>query len=156
MKVRHDDNSRSHHPDKPRTRRAPRVAVTVPSTTSPTRHCAPRDYFVTANLCFLSPAPPPPSGDHQNVLRACHVVSVLRVRLFRSLASACARNHAVFVPFLSDLFLPARYPLGPCVLLQMARCHSFLWPSPLSIYMWHFFIHSSFDGTQVAFKSLLP
>ena len=49
---------------------------------------------------------------------------------------------------LSDLVHLAYCPQGPSMFSQMARFHSFLWLSNISVYVcvYHFFIHSSIDG----------
>ena len=47
----------------------------------------------------------------------------------------------------SDLFHLAQYPLGPSMLSQMARCHSFLWLSDIPLYKHTpHLLYSSMDG----------
>ena len=41
---------------------------------------------------------------------------------------------------LSDLFHLAQYTLGPYILLQIIRFHSFLWLSNIWLYMYHYFL----------------
>jgi len=75
------------------------------------------------------------------------------------LESTCKWNHMVFVSvWLISLSL---IPLGPSMLLQMVKSHSFLWLNniPLYIYtivyLYHiFFIHSTIDGLLGCFHTL--
>ena len=94
----------------------------------------PQDNLVTTNFYFIpslySLIPPTPlvSGNYQNVLCIYESVSILLVCLFCFLDSIW---HLSF----SDLFHSAQYPLGPPLLPQMARFHSFLWLSHVPSYL---------------------
>ena len=80
-----------------------------------------------------------------------------RVPLCRILLSTCKWYHVMFVS-LSDLLHLVTVSLGPCMLLQMALFHSFLWlssiPLCVCVYPLHVLYLFMFNGNLGCFYAL--
>ena len=123
----------------------------------PCLFCNWKSVFLSLPHLFPHPLTPVPSGNHLFILCLCFCFVMLLVHLFCFSELTYKQNYIVVYLSLPDLFHLAHYLLGPSMLFQVARFHSFLWLNNIPLFYVYvhtqvcvvlhiLFIHSSIDG----------